>query len=165
MIQKFSTFKRAGIGIFIAFLLTVPVFGLAYAAPVPATTGDTVLAADGVTECIGGFSINIRAGTGTGQSIGGVLKLRANNTTGELRESELTLDNNAGSMTVSGQVTGQAIAMVFEQGNTVMFGVGVMQKKLSDCSGLAAGPVVGGGGRDSRGDWDFFEGIRDARGN
>ena len=162
MIQKFSTLKRAGIGLFVALLLTLPVVGAAYAAPAPAVTGgDTILAADAV-ECIGGFSMTVRAGGGAGKSFAGVLRLLVNPTTGELRDSILTLDNNGGTVNVSGQVTGQAIAMVFEQGNTVMFGIGAMQKKASDCSGLAAGPSVGPN-RDDRGDWGFSPGNRDAR--
>jgi hypothetical protein len=162
VVQKFSTLKRAGIGIFVAFLLTLPVVSAVYAAPTPATMGgETILAAD-TMECIGGFSLTVRSGADAGKSLAGVMRLLVNPTTGELRDSNLTLDNNGGTVNVSGQVTGQAIAMVFEQGNTVMFGVGVMQNKASACTGLAAGPFVGPN-RDDRGDWDFFPGQRDIR--
>ncbi len=163
MIQQFSTLKRTGFSILLTLLLAIPAFGAVSAAPAPQTTPDSTAFAADMTECVGGFAMTVRNGTNTSKSFGGVLRLRANSA-GDLRESELAIDGG-GTAKVTGTVTGQAVAMVFDLGNnTVMFGVGVMQKSLAECSGIAAGPFVGPE-KDDRGDWDWFEGSIDARRN
>lgn len=162
MARTLNTLKHAGISVFVALALIVPVFAVSAAPAAQPAPGSDIAAPAGTTECLGGFSMTIRAGTNAGKSIAGVLTMRADNVTGELRESTLKMDGG-GMANVTGSVIGHTVAMVFDLGDgKPLFGIGVMQKSLTDCNGIAAGPFVGPE-RDSRGDWDWYLGNGDNR--
>ncbi|MGI8550210.1 MAG: hypothetical protein ACR2PL_05320 [Dehalococcoidia bacterium] len=105
-------------------------------------------------HCSRAFQIDVRQGPDAGLSLVGTLTLDADasgNATGVFEV--FYPDDRAASVPVVGQVNGRALNLLFLQpdGGT-LYGVGVMQNLLQDCSGSLGGPSIGPSDGDF-GDW------------
>lgn len=118
--------------------------GLLLLAFILASCGGTAAPAAGLTSCSGHFEVNglikTEDSVEKGTLLAGDLQLDVNETgaaSGMYTDGELIV-------TVVGQVTGQAISLVFDLGDGMyMFGTGAMTHPIDECQGVAGGPVVG----------------------